>query len=235
MSKKILDAIVAGMEEAVARAKRAVRRGQERRRAQRRAGSFSRSEVLALGNAFPTRGQLCHHCGLRIPEFAELNDAGRSRVLYLIRNNRRIMAIRELQSITGCSLLWAKLWVHHAGRPEALHPGPPCPFCGEPLRTSGRSSAFIAAGTGATTPRATRIGHAFRSIPRRAAIHAMTGRQTVPAHTAYRATARSSQFMPRPGPLAAMHPPLTSIGSAMMAAALSRCSSQWAVGVTARV
>jgi hypothetical protein len=136
MSKKILDAIVAGMEEAVARAKRAVRRGQERRRAQRRAGSFSRSEVLALGNAFPTRGQLCHHCGLRIPEFAELNDAGRSRVLYLIRNNRRIMAIRELQSITGCSLLWAKLWVHHAGRPEALHPGPPCPFCGEPLRTS---------------------------------------------------------------------------------------------------
>jgi hypothetical protein len=92
--------------------------------------------VLALGKAFPPRGQLCHHCWLRIPEFADLKGAGRRRVLELIRSERRIMAIRELQTIIGCSLRWAKLWVHHAGRPLALRPGPPCPLCGEPLKTS---------------------------------------------------------------------------------------------------
>jgi hypothetical protein len=47
-----------------------------------------------------------------------------------------MMAIRELQTITGCSLRWATLWVHHAGRPLALRPGPPCPFCRLPLKTS---------------------------------------------------------------------------------------------------
>ena len=136
MSKTVFDAIVARIEQAVARAKEAGRRGRATRRARHRPDSYSRPEVLALGDAFPTRGQLCHHCGLHIPEFAELNNAGRRRVLELIRDQRRIMAIRELQTITGCSLRWAKLWVHHAGRPLALHPGPPCPFCGNPLKTS---------------------------------------------------------------------------------------------------
>jgi hypothetical protein len=136
MSKKILDAIVAGMEEAVARAKRAARHGQEARRARRRAGSYSRSEVLALGDAFPTRGQLCHHCGLRIPAFAELSNASQRRIRSLVREDRPIMAVQELRALTGCSLPWAKLWVQHAGRPRALRPGPPCPFCNEPLPNS---------------------------------------------------------------------------------------------------
>lgn len=135
-SKKGLDAIVAGMKRAIGRARRSARRSSELQRALRRADSYSRAEVLALGEAFPTRGQLCHHCGLRIPEFAELAGAERRRVLALIRDERRIMAIRELQTITGCSLRWAKLWVHHAGRPLALRPGPPCPFCRLPLKTS---------------------------------------------------------------------------------------------------
>jgi hypothetical protein len=132
-NKKSLDAIVASMERAVAQAKRS---SSELLRALRSADSYSRAEVLVLGDADPTRGQLCHHCGLRIPEFADLRGAGRRRVLELIRDERRIMAIRELQTITGCSLRWGKLWVHHAGRPLALRPGPPCPFCGQPLRTS---------------------------------------------------------------------------------------------------
>jgi len=136
MNNKILDEIKAGIEKAVARAKGAARRGQEMWRPRRRPESYSRSEVLTLGNAFPTRGQLCHHCGLRIPEFDELRGEGRRRVLELIRDGRMIMAIRELQTITGCSLRWAKLWAHHAGRRQARHPGPPCPFCRQPLRTS---------------------------------------------------------------------------------------------------
>lgn len=136
MSQKVIDAIAASMVKAITRAKGAARRVRAMRHALHRVDAYSRAEVLALGDSFPTRGPLCHHCGLRIPEFAELHGEGRRRVLELIRDDRRIMAIRELQTITGCSLRWAKLWVHHAGRPQALYPGPPCPFCGEPLRTS---------------------------------------------------------------------------------------------------
>jgi hypothetical protein len=66
----------------------------------------------------------------------DLRPTDRRRIRELIRNDRPIMAMQELRAITGCSLRWAKLWLHHAGRPAALRPGPPCPFCGEPLRTS---------------------------------------------------------------------------------------------------
>jgi hypothetical protein len=47
-----------------------------------------------------------------------------------------MMAIQELRALTGCSLLWAQLWVQHKGRPRALRPGPPCRFCDEPLHDS---------------------------------------------------------------------------------------------------
>jgi hypothetical protein len=148
MSKKVFDAIVAGIEAAVARARGVRRRDKAGAAAVPRRGqpdAYSRSEVLALGNEFPRRGQLCHHCGLRIPDFADLRGEGRRRVLGLIRDDRRIMAIAELCALTGCSLRWAKLWVHHAGRPQARHPGPPCPFCGEPLKTS-RAQLCLACG-----------------------------------------------------------------------------------------
>ena len=85
-----------------------------------RIGGASGAEVLALGKAFPTRGELCHHCGLRIPAFAELSNASQRRIRALIREKRPIMAIQELRTLTGCSLPWAKLWVQHAGRPRAL-------------------------------------------------------------------------------------------------------------------
>jgi hypothetical protein len=136
MSKNVFDAIVADIEAAVARAKRAGRRGSAKRHALRRADSYSRAEVLVLGKAFPTRGQLCHQCGLRIPTFAELNNASQRRIRALIREDRPIMAVQELRAFTGCSLRWAKLWVEHAGRPRALRPGPPCPFCGELMANS---------------------------------------------------------------------------------------------------
>src|SRR5262249_5400227 len=131
-----VDSIVADMKRAVRGVKRAGRGGSELQRALRHNDSYSRAEVLALGQAFPTRGPLCHKCGLRIPEFADLNSADCRRVRALIRQGRKIMATRELQTITGCSLRWATLWVHHAGRPLALRPGPPCPFCRLPLKNS---------------------------------------------------------------------------------------------------
>lgn len=97
---------------------------------------YTRSEVVGLGDVDPPRGPLCHHCGLRIPQFLDLTDTARARVLDLICSNQRIMAMRELQAQTGCSLRWAKLWVVHSGRPLSRRPGPPCPFCGAPLKTS---------------------------------------------------------------------------------------------------
>jgi hypothetical protein len=136
MSKKVIDEIKAGIENAVARAKAAKRRGTAKRLALRHADSYSRAEVRALGKAFPTRGELCHHCGLRIPLFVELSNASQRRIRALIREDRPIMAIQELRALTGCSLPWAKLWVQHAGRPRSLRPGPPCPFCGESLEHS---------------------------------------------------------------------------------------------------
>jgi hypothetical protein len=182
-SKKSLDAIVASMERAVAQAKRS---SSELLRALRSADSYSRAELLVLGDADPTRGQLCHHCGLRIPEFADLKGTGRRRVLELIRNERRIMAIQELQMVTGCSLRRAKLWVHHAGRPLALRPGPPCPSAACRSGPRGRSFASIAAPTGTATRREILTKRVLAWIRRRAATRARTRMSSGPArsHTA---------------------------------------------------
>jgi len=48
--------------------------------------------VLALGQTFPARGPLCHHCWLRIPEFADLSTADRRRIRALIREHGRSAA-----------------------------------------------------------------------------------------------------------------------------------------------
>jgi predicted amidophosphoribosyltransferase len=98
--------------------------------------SYSRTEVLAAGNALPERGPLCHECGARIPAFEELAEADERRIRQLIRDGRSLMAMEELRAATGCSLPWAKLWVQHGGRPKPAEEPTPCPYCGEPLRTS---------------------------------------------------------------------------------------------------
>jgi hypothetical protein len=98
--------------------------------------AYSRDEILAAGNNLPERGALCHECGAKIPVFAELNEADERRVRQLIREGRPIMAMAELRVATGCSLPWAKLWVQHEGRPKPAKEPMPCPYCGEPLRTS---------------------------------------------------------------------------------------------------
>jgi len=98
---------------------------------------YTRKELLDAGNSLPKRGRACHHCDAIIPEFTELAETDEKRVLYLIQQNRSMMAIEELQQATGCPLSWAKVWVQHRGRPRPRENGDtPCPFCGEPLRTS---------------------------------------------------------------------------------------------------
>jgi hypothetical protein len=98
--------------------------------------TYSRSEVLAAGNKLPERGPLCHECGMRIPQFAELGEADEQRIRQLIRERRPIMAMSELRAATGCSISWAKLWVQHDGRAKPAKESRPCPYCGSPLRTS---------------------------------------------------------------------------------------------------
>ena len=97
---------------------------------------YTREEVLQLGAEPPNKGILCPKCGVCIPQFLDLKDADTTRIRLLILAQRPAMAMAELRSVTGCSLLWARIWVEHSGRPEwDWGTTAPCPYCGEQLRT----------------------------------------------------------------------------------------------------
>lgn len=99
--------------------------------------AYTRTEVeeFATGDEWPERGPLCHKCGMRIPQFAELGEADEQRIHQFAREQGPGRAIPELQSATGCSVTWAKIWAVHVS--SCLYPvgEKPCPYCGEPLRT----------------------------------------------------------------------------------------------------
>ncbi|EEF61673.1 hypothetical protein Cflav_PD4713 [Pedosphaera parvula Ellin514] len=98
---------------------------------------YTREELMALAtDSLPKRGILCPKCKQLIPQFAELDDKNSDRILVLIRQRSPIQAIVELRSATGAPLSWAKLWVHHSGRPDAVGTTAPCPYCGKPLITA---------------------------------------------------------------------------------------------------
>ena len=98
--------------------------------------SYSKAEVIAAGMEPPARGLRCHECGAMIPVFEDLSEADEQRIRYCIEQLGVMMGIAELQHATGCSLAWAKVWVYHRGKPSAAKETRPCPYCGEPLRTS---------------------------------------------------------------------------------------------------
>ena len=97
---------------------------------------YSRNEVLNYGGGFPDRGIFCPKCKTNIPVFAEMTPELETRVLKLIRADKQLMAMAELESALGCSERWSKIWVIHAGKPTPEYPGPPCPHCGKPLKTN---------------------------------------------------------------------------------------------------
>jgi hypothetical protein len=98
---------------------------------------YTRQELLGRPPFPPDRGELCPHCDMRIPEFADLSESEMARVCEHLREDRTLMAIQELRSATNAPLAFAHLWVAHRGRPlppEGSDPAP-CPLCGKPLRT----------------------------------------------------------------------------------------------------
>lgn len=98
---------------------------------------YSRIELSKVAHdEFPKRGKFCPKCKTYIPEFEDLTEDLESRVRSVIRKGGMNLAMAELQGFTGCNARWAKIWVIHKGRPTPEYPGPPCPYCGESLKTS---------------------------------------------------------------------------------------------------
>ena len=97
---------------------------------------YTRSELQSIGRELPHRGPVCPKCGIHIPEFVDLSDSDATRIRHLITNQRPTMAMQELRAATGCPIAWAKIWVQHRGRPDALGTTAPCPYCGKPLITA---------------------------------------------------------------------------------------------------
>jgi hypothetical protein len=98
--------------------------------------SFSREELEALSHgARPTKGELCLKCGSYIPQFEDINKEDDDR-LQRLRETRDTRAISELIRLTGCPVSFAKIWWLHPHGSAHEDRSTPCPFCGQPLRTS---------------------------------------------------------------------------------------------------
>lgn len=54
--------------------------------------SYTRDE-LQKARGLPERGELCHQCGVRVPQFAELGEALYQRLVHLIDRQLRILVI----------------------------------------------------------------------------------------------------------------------------------------------
>ena len=99
--------------------------------------AYTKDELIRLVvDALPTRGPHCPKCGAVIPQFADLTDKDEARIPQMICEGRKMMAIHEIRSITLCPVSWAKIWVLHSGRPDAVGTTTPCPYCAKPLKTA---------------------------------------------------------------------------------------------------
>jgi len=101
-------------------------------------GGYWKSDLLEVVDEPPMMGKPCLHCGSRIPKFLDLEGDERARIYQLIRSDRHDEAVDALVTATGCPASWARTWVTHPfgpRRPLRRWAGPPCLYCGLPLRT----------------------------------------------------------------------------------------------------
>jgi hypothetical protein len=96
-------------------------------------GGYFNRELPAVRHEWPPMGRLCSHCNLRIPRFLQLTGDTEVRARSLARGGEMIQAIKLVNDATGCGLNWARLWSEP--REPQPWPGPPCIYCGEPLRS----------------------------------------------------------------------------------------------------
>ena len=97
---------------------------------------YTSAELKGALPQWPERGVICPKCGTVIPQFAALTEEESARLRSLIVRGQKLMAMRELEFLTGAPTRWAKIWVLHSGRADAVDSTAPCPFCGRPLKTA---------------------------------------------------------------------------------------------------
>lgn len=96
---------------------------------------YTRDEIEAAGNSKPDRGVFCHRCKTHIPAFAELSPQEAAD----LRRLPGIESIKALRDKTGCSLVWAKIWLQHPNGPHDAKPARvPCPYCLLPLNPGAK-------------------------------------------------------------------------------------------------
>lgn len=94
---------------------------------------YTHDELIRVADeTWPSRGAYCEKCHAWIPRFADLTAEEIAR----LRGLSKVQAMKEVREVTGCSLRWAKIWAVHPNGPEPKYVGPPCPHCGEQLRTA---------------------------------------------------------------------------------------------------
>jgi len=102
------------------------------------AQKYSRLELQNLrDDAWPDRGEYCQKCTNIVPSFEDISDEDIEDLRALIAAGNVMSAMQKIHDKTGCSLRWAKIWVHHpyGGHTISQRPTPPCPYCGSQLRT----------------------------------------------------------------------------------------------------
>jgi hypothetical protein len=100
-------------------------------------GAYTYEEIMRLAiDALPTRGPICPKCGVCIPQFSDLSEADEARLRMLVCDDRKMIAMHELRSLTRCPVSWAKIWVLHSGCADGVGTTAPCPYCGKPLKTA---------------------------------------------------------------------------------------------------
>lgn len=98
--------------------------------------AYSREELDNLSSdALPTKGEVCLKCGSHIPHFKDISKEGEERLRKLGETNA-LLAMKELRRLTGCPMGFWKIWWLHPNGSAHEDPSAPCPFCGQPLRTS---------------------------------------------------------------------------------------------------